>query len=94
MKMMLYYYVYEYKCTLMFKTLCNWAILWDPHFNKYHFGPHKTQHSLSSLFIAGHKGRGSPFTLVLPFPSFPYLILSFSQEALEEEDQEERNKED
>ena len=26
------YYVPRYKCTYMFKTLCNWAIPWDPHF--------------------------------------------------------------
>ena len=22
----------RYKCTNMFKTLCNWTIHWDPHF--------------------------------------------------------------
>ena len=83
--MMLYHYINKYKSTLMFKTLCNWAIPWDPYFNNYYFGPHKICNIFSLLSIsAGQRGTPSPHVIfIFLFPSslllhffFPFSHLS------------------
>ena len=59
----------------MFKTLCNWAILWDPHFNNYHFGLHKMYYFLSPPFYNRPNGE-SPIPHVIS--SFPSNLISSS----------------
>ena len=70
------YCVPRYKSTYMFKTLCNWAILWDPHFINYHFGPHKNYKiSLSSLY-SGRPNEGfKPLMSFFLAPPFSHSLL-------------------
>ena len=75
MKMMLYYYILEYKCTFMFKTLCNWVIPWDPHFNNYHFGPHKICKLFSLLSISDRTNEGPSPHVIFHFPHSSHLLL-------------------
>ena len=91
------YCVPRYKCTYIFKILCNWATLWDPHFTNYHFGPHKNCNTFSLLpLITDHKGGFLPSRYFIFPPLFshlfiiPFLSLLFlsSLWKIEEEDQE------
>ena len=73
-EMMLHYYIHEYKCTFMFKILCNWAIPWDPHFNNYYLGHTNNTLSLSSLIYPALRGGFIPHVISHLLP-FSHLLL-------------------
>ena len=74
-KMTFDYCVPRYKYTFMCKTLCKLVILCDPHFNNYHFGPHKYSLFLSSFIQQSIRGDLIPSSLF--FLSFSHLLLPF-----------------
>ena len=82
-EMIIDYCVPRYNYAYILKTLCNWAMHWDPHLlptNKNLDRKNKVELSLSSLINFSYKGGGEPsltFLFIIRL-SFSHSSISFS----------------